>query len=119
MSKSMGKSQGLTLADPGVALADKMAWASLGIATVACTLMIVTYALDQAVYRKQCKKLFKRSIPDEEKRKCREKAIKNNRKPAALPLLITGLVLLLPASILFGLAIHKIMQAENAKFGQR
>ena len=53
------------------------------------------------------------------KRKCREKAIKNNRKPAALPLLITGLVLLLPASILFGLAMHKINQAEIAKFGKR
>ena len=69
MSKSMGKSQGLTLADPGVALAEKMTWASLGIAVVACILMIVTYGLDQAVYREQCKKLFKRSIPDEEKKK--------------------------------------------------
>ena len=37
-----------------------------------------------------------------EKSKCRKKVIKNNRKLTALPLLITGLVFLLPASILFG-----------------
>ena len=75
--------------------------------------MIVTYGLDQAVYKEQCKKLFKRNIPDEKKSKCRGKAIENNRKPAALPLLITGLVLLLPASILFGLAMYKINQTKK------
>lgn len=117
MSKSFGKDQGLTLDDPVVALADTMTWASLGIAAVACILMIVTYALDQAVYRKQCKKILDKGLdaPDEEKRECRKEAIKNNRKPDALPLLITGLVLLLPAFILFGIAIYKFNQAENAE----
>ena len=57
--------------------------------------MIVTYGLDQAVYREQCKKLFKKVYQMKKKESVREKAIKNNRKPAALPLLITGLVLLL------------------------
>ena len=66
MSKSMGKSQGLTLMIQ-VLLEEKMTWAAIGIAVVACILMIVTYGLDQAVYREQCKKLFKRSIPDERK----------------------------------------------------
>ena len=119
MSKAFGKSQGLSLDDKDVAEGDMLGWVALGIAVVACILMIVTYGLDQAVYREKCKKLFKRRIPDEEKKKCREKAIENNRKPAALPLLITGLVLLLPAFILCGLAIYKFYQAEKKQNAKR
>ena len=119
MSKAFGKSQGLSLDDPLVRQGDTMLSVALGIAVVACILMIVTYGLDQAVYKEQCKKLFKRSIPDEEKKECRKKAIENNRKPAALPLLITGLVLLLPSSIFCGIAIYKFYKAENAENAKR